>query len=489
MNQQINYTLTSRSETRPLPGRWRALAASTLTFSSVLVEVIGIIAMSWLSGTLYHLIVYGESGDTSTFLNLGVLTAGIFAIPNLIRGEYKIAAFLEFEPHLRRAFFAWNVTFIVLLAIGFLAKITIVYSRGWTLAFYLSTIPVLLLLRYLVVRATRAANSAGLIAARRVFLVGAGNEIGAFISRYQPWSLGICVVGCRFLTPLRRDVSANERLEALDLDLNEAVNSARVLEPDAIFLVLPWSETATISRCAERFMSLPAEIHLAPEQILQKFDHLQLSTRGPMSSLQLTRHPLSKLEVFEKRVFDIVIASIAIALLTPVLLLVATLIKLDSPGPAFFVQRRYGFNQRQFRIFKFRTMTTMDDGDEVLQARRSDPRVTRIGNRLRRWNIDEVPQLFNVLLGDMSLVGPRPHALTHDREYERKISIYARRHNVKPGITGWAQVNGYRGQTDDEKMRKRVEYDLYYIDNWSLWLDFFILIRTVLSRHAYRNAH
>jgi len=236
-------------------------------------------------------------------------------------------------------------------------------------------------------------------------------------------------------------------------------------------------------------MSLPAEIHLAPEQILQKFDHLQLSTRGPMSSLQLTRHPLSKLEVFEKRVFDIVIASIAIALLTPVLLLVATLIKLDSPGPAFFVQRRYGFNQRQFRIFKFRTMTTMDDGDEVLQARRSDPRVTRIGNRLRRWNIDEVPQLFNVLLGDMSLVGPRPHALTHDREYERKISIYARRHNVKPGITGWAQVNGYRGQTDDEKMRKRVEYDLYYIDNWSLWLDFFILIRTVLSRHAYRNAH
>ncbi len=131
----------------------------------------------------------------------------------------------------------------------------------------------------------------------------------------------------------------------------------------------------------------------------------------------------------------------------------------------------------------------MDDGDEVLQARRSDPRVTRIGNRLRRWNIDEVPQLFNVLLGDMSLVGPRPHALTHDREYERKISIYARRHNVKPGITGWAQVNGYRGQTDDEKMRKRVEYDLYYIDNWSLWLDFFILIRTVLSRHAYRNAH
>jgi len=169
---------------------------------------------------------------------------------------------------------------------------------------------------------------------------------------------------------------------------------------------------------------------------------------------------------------------------------VAILIKLDSPGPIFFVQRRYGFNQQPFRIIKFRTMRTLEDGPVIRQAQQNDPRLTRIGRWLRRWNIDEVPQLFNVLTGDMSLVGPRPHALSHDREYEQRISRYARRHNVRPGITGWAQIHGYRGETDtEEKMRKRVEYDLYYIDNWSLWLDFKIIVRTVLSRSAYRNAY
>jgi lipopolysaccharide/colanic/teichoic acid biosynthesis glycosyltransferase len=135
-------------------------------------------------------------------------------------------------------------------------------------------------------------------------------------------------------------------------------------------------------------------------------------------------------------------------------------------------------------------MRTLDDGPAVEQAKQNDPRVTRIGAWLRRWSFDELPQLFNVVKGDMSLVGPRPHALSHDRDYERCIATYARRHNVKPGITGWAQIHGYRGETDtDEKMQKRVEHDLYYIDNWSLALDLQILIRTVLSRSSYYNAY
>jgi exopolysaccharide biosynthesis polyprenyl glycosylphosphotransferase len=200
--------------------------------------------------------------------------------------------------------------------------------------------------------------------------------------------------------------------------------------------------------------------------------------------------PLSRLEIAQKRLFDLVFAAAGLLALTPLLVLVAILIRIDSPGPVFFVQRRYGFNQQPFRIIKFRTMRTLDDGAVVAQAQRDDPRLTRIGRWLRRWNIDEIPQLFNVLTGDMSLVGPRPHALTHDREYERRISLYARRHNVKPGITGWAQIHGLRGATDTEdKMRQRVEYDLFYIDNWSLWLDLTIIARTALSRAAYRNAY
>jgi Undecaprenyl-phosphate glucose phosphotransferase len=276
----------------------------------------------------------------------------------------------------------------------------------------------------------------------------------------------------------------------LDRDLAEAVASARCLEPDAIFLLVPWSATETIERCAEAFLALPVAIHLGAEQILHKFEEAELSKLGPIASLQLTRMPLSRLEIVQKRLFDLVFAALALIALTPLLAVVAVLIKMDSPGPVFFVQRRYGFNQQPFRIIKFRTMRALDDGAVIRQAVPGDPRVTRIGRWLRRWNIDEIPQLFNILTGDMSLVGPRPHALSHDHEYERRISLYARRHNVMPGITGWAQIHGYRGETDtEEKMQNRVEHDLFYIDNWSLWLDLKIIARTVLSPSAYRNAY
>ena len=166
------------------------------------------------------------------------------------------------------------------------------------------------------------------------------------------------------------------------------------------------------------------------------------------------------------------------------------MIRRETPGPALFRQKRYGFNQEPFRIFKFRTMTTMDDGANVVQATRADPRVTRVGGILRRYSIDELPQLINVLIGEMSIVGPRPHALAHDQRYVERLSRYARRHNVKPGITGWAQVWGHRGEiTNDHDMHKRLEHDLYYVDNWSLWLDLKIILLTVVSPRAHSNAY
>ena len=382
------------------------------------------------------------------------------------------------------------MTLIGLLMLGFLARISVQYSRGWIVLFYITTLAALIVLRYVIVRITALARSAGLLSAQRIFLIGTGENVGAFVNRYEPWALGINVVGCRFLTPVAGSAPAEVRNAMLDRDLAEAVASVRSLAPDAVFVLLPWSATETIERCAETFLALPVEIHLGPEQILHKFDEVKLSTLGPVTSLQITRRALSRLEVIQKRMFDLALAAAALLLATPLLVLVSILIKLDSRGPIFFVQRRYGFNQQPFRIIKFRTMGTLDDGAVIQQAKPGDPRLTRIGRWLRRWNIDEIPQLFNVLTGDMSLVGPRPHALSHDREFAPLIALYARRHNVKPGITGWAQIHGYRGETDTvEKMRKRVEYDLFYVDNWSLWLDLAIIARTVLSPTAYKNAY
>jgi Undecaprenyl-phosphate glucose phosphotransferase len=490
MNVQPSYTLSSPLQTSRLLRGWALLSRGTFSSAIFLIDVATIVGMSFLTGLAYYLVVYGDTDDVSSCVRVGAVAAGIFAIFNIFRGEYRQPNFFAFRPHARNGIQSWNVTLICLLMLGFLARVSIDYSRGWIVVFYFATLAALIVVRFLIVRATAMARAAGLIAAQRICLIGTGAHVGAFIQHYEPWKLGLNIVGCRFLTPVAITTSAESRRAVLDRDLAEAVANVRALEPDAIYLLLPWSATEIIDRCAETLLALPVEIHLGPEQILHKFEEVELARVGPLASLQLTRMPLSRAEVVQKRLFDLLFAGVALLAMTPLLIAVAILIKLDSPGPIFFVQRRYGFNQQPFRIIKFRTMRTLEDGAVVLQARRDDPRLTRIGRWLRRWNIDEIPQLFNVLTGDMSLVGPRPHAVAHDHDYEQRISLYARRHNVKPGITGWAQINGYRGEIDsDEKIRKRVEHDLFYIDNWSLWLDLKIIARTVLSPKAYRNAY
>jgi Undecaprenyl-phosphate glucose phosphotransferase len=351
------------------------------------------------------------------------------------------------------------------------------------LLFYVIGLPSIVLTRYVLVSTVILGSKVGLVTAQRVFLIGSGEDISGFVRRYQLWNFGLHTVGAAPLTRLDSSATRQARREALAADLRQAIDTARTLRPDAVYIVSPWSETGTIDCCVDEFLNIPVEIHLGPERILDRFENVRIAKHGRMASLQLTRAPLGWFERMQKRLFDVAIASGVLVALSPVLAVVAVLVLLDTGWPLFFRQRRYGFNQQEFRIIKFRTMTTLDDGPVVPQAQRNDPRVTRLGRFLRKWNIDELPQLINVLKGDMSLVGPRPHALSHNREYEQKIARYARRHNVLPGITGWAQVNGLRGETDtDDKMRARVEHDLYYIDNWSLWLDLRILLWTVWSR-------
>jgi undecaprenyl-phosphate galactose phosphotransferase/putative colanic acid biosynthesis UDP-glucose lipid carrier transferase len=207
-------------------------------------------------------------------------------------------------------------------------------------------------------------------------------------------------------------------------------------------------------------------------------------------TVELQRPPLSASEMALKRALDLVLASVMLMALAPLFFLVAMLIKLESPGPVIFSQRRKGFNGREFTIFKFRTMSVLEDGHVIPQTRRNDPRVTRVGRILRATSIDELPQLLNVLCGHMSLIGPRPHAVAHDDNYSKVIAKYAFRQHVKPGLTGWAQVNGFRGETARlELMERRVDCDLWYIKNWSFWLDLRIIALTGVELLRGRNAY
>jgi len=316
---------------------------------------------------------------------------------------------------------------------------------------------------------------------RRLLVVGFEQPSREFMRRYDLADSGMEVVSAFVLRN-------GDRSLADDLALAGA--AARILRPDDIFLTIPWSDADVIEACVDAFARTPAEIHLSPETILDRYQEARIANLGALSSLSLTRLPMSALQHAEKRAMDILIASAALLLLAPLFAIVALLIKLEGPGPVLFRQTRYGFNQEPFRIFKFRTMKVMEDDRAVASAKRGDPRVTRFGGLLRRLSIDELPQIANVLAGEMSLVGPRPHALSHDQQYERKIARYARRHNMKPGITGWAQVRGFRGEiSSDEKLAGRIEHDLYYIDNWSLWLDVKILALTIFSAKSRSNAY
>jgi undecaprenyl-phosphate galactose phosphotransferase/putative colanic acid biosynthesis UDP-glucose lipid carrier transferase len=211
---------------------------------------------------------------------------------------------------------------------------------------------------------------------------------------------------------------------------------------------------------------------------------------GMSAAVELQRAPLSRMELAVKRGFDLALATLGSIFFLPILVMAAIAIKLESPGPLIFKQRRRGFNGREFTIYKLRTMTVLEDGPYIRQAERNDRRITRIGGFLRRTSIDELPQLFNVLMGDMSLVGPRPHAVAHDDQYSTCIANYAFRNHVKPGLTGWAQVNGLRGETARiNLMKRRVQHDIWYINNWSLWLDMWIVVRTCFVTVWEKNAY
>jgi Undecaprenyl-phosphate glucose phosphotransferase len=430
------------------------------------------------SGVLARLFYTSLGFEVDTHIRLGLLVAVLFIFMSAMRDDYAITNYLTFERQELRSIMPWCMAAIGALLVSLYVKPVVGTPTLAAATFVLGGLCTMNLVRLLITYAVRTRVRQGKLAVRRVFLLGYETELAAFTKTHEPCLFGIHVVAASVL----------RGPENLEEDLALALAAARIHKPDDVFVLVPWSDKKVIDAAIQALRRIPASIHLGSERVLEGFSNARISKIGPVPSLNLVRDPLSMSEIFAKRVFDIVFATIALILLAPTFVIVAIAIKLDSPGPIIFSQRRCGFNQQQFRMFKFRSMHTLEDDAKLAPVIENDPRVTRVGRFIRHHNLDELPQLFNVLLGDMSLVGPRPHAVSIDQKFARRIAPYARRYTVKPGITGWAQINGLRGRMLDQDMKARVEHDLHYIDHWSIWFDIEILCLTLTSEMAYETA-
>jgi putative colanic acid biosysnthesis UDP-glucose lipid carrier transferase len=270
----------------------------------------------------------------------------------------------------------------------------------------------------------------------------------------------------------------------------EAVDFVKRHRIHSVYIAMPMSRQQRMVELIEALGDTAASVYFVPD--LLAFDLMQprvVDVGGiPVYSVRDT--PMHGTNALLKRAIDLGLGVVGLLLLFPVMLVIAAAVRVSSPGPALFRQRRYGLDGEEIVVYKFRTMTTAAEHHAVTQATRQDARVTAVGRLLRRTSLDELPQLLNVLEGNMSIVGPRPHAVAHNEQYRQLIGGYMIRHKVRPGITGWAQVNGWRGETDTvDKMRRRVEHDLEYLRNWSVWLDLKIILRTVRTVLSARNAY
>jgi Undecaprenyl-phosphate glucose phosphotransferase len=473
-----------------LPRRSRAAFRLGISASVAVADFLTICGTGLLIEAAYYYAMTGQliPMHEARSLRISGLIAIVVLLTNLFREEYSIDNALALKPHLRRAATLWLAAWAVVLVLGFATKTTTDFSRVVAVTLFVVGLPAMLGMRAGMIALVRRGITPASASVSRVHLVGYEEDIARFYASNDAEALGLRVIGTSYLRRIDPAADAATRLAQMSEDLDLAVSVVRFLRPDDVFILVPWAETADVERCIDAFLRVPAALHLRPGTVLDRFPDMQISRVGRLSGINIGRRPLNLGEILLKRAFDLVVALTALVLLAPLLAAVAVLIKLDSPGPVFFRQKRYGFNQQPFGVFKFRSMKA-EENAAFRQASRHDSRITRVGAMLRRSNLDELPQLINVVMGEMSLVGPRPHALAHDRSFERRIALYARRHNVRPGITGWAQVNGLRGETlTDLDMERRVQHDLHYIDNWSIWFDIRIMVQTVISPRAYRNA-
>jgi len=455
-----------------------------------LLEFLSLLAIGMFSDAYFGL------GELQRFVvHLLVISAGSALSILLLQifDSYQIPALRAPIRAFRRVFVAWSTAFALMALCFFLMKTGADFSRGGFVTWYLFGAAFLFLERQLLAYGVRHWARNGVME-RRAVIVGGGQpakELIRALEQQPDNDIRICgIFDDRNSARSPTIVAGYPKLGTVA----ELVEFSRLTRIDMFIISLPLSAEGRILDLLKKLWILPVDIRLAAHANQLRFRPRSYSHVGAVPMLDIFDKPIRDWDSVAKRIFDVIFSLVAITLLWPVMLGAAIAVKISSKGPILFMQKRHGFNNEVIKVLKFRSMyTEMSDPTARQAVTKGDPRVTRVGRFLRKSSIDELPQLFNVLRGDLSLVGPRPHAVqaqSHDRKYVDVVEGYFARHRVKPGVTGWAQINGWRGEIDnDDKIKFRTAYDLYYIENWSLLFDLKILFLTPFRLLNTENAY
>lgn len=461
----------------------RSIFGDLVQFTEFLFITFGSICVAYI----YHIQVLEAEFDFQRYAAAGMI--GATALTTLLRrdGFYEFDQLLSASNSTAGVMARLALVILGLIAFGFALKVSESFSRFWLFAWTMSVGAFLFISRFSTAIILRRMVREGGVFARRVAVIGATESAAQFAELVENSDQAISIVGL-----YRIGTQPNVFENAFDLtgDLAQLAVLARRGEVDDIVIAKPDVDSKEMERLVNRLSILPVSISICSNNHWLQHTGGEIIRIGGAPMLSLYRRPLEGWGSILKTLEDRIGGLLLLLLASPLLLAVALCIKLQGRGPILFSQQRHGFNHSVFNIYKFRTMMVAEDGEKVKQATLDDPRITPLGKFLRRYSLDELPQLLNVVKGDMSLVGPRPHALAHNHQYARSVANYSGRHKVKPGITGWAQVNGCRGETsENEMMEERVHYDLQYIDNWSLFFDIKILVLTIKAVLFPKNAY
>jgi Undecaprenyl-phosphate glucose phosphotransferase len=453
------------------------------------------VAALMVIGLIISGVILQPKADESgwSLLTLIVLSPFVAIVAIRSLGGYKLTAMRDYLSALPRILVCWTLTIALVAAAGFFLGFEGSSKRLWLMTMFIAGGIFFVIERALLAGRIRRWTRAGRLE-RRAVIVGGGEYAQQLLEAFgDPTKTDVRVHG--IFDDRNRDRSPDEVAGVPKLGtVAELVEFARLAHIDLLIVALPLTAENRVLQLLKKLWILPVDIRISALNSKLRFTPRSYSYIGPVPLLDLFDRPIAGWDSIVKRIFDVVIASIAIVLLSPILLLTAIAIRIDSPGPVFFRQKRYGFNNEVIDVFKFRSMYHhLSDPNAKVVVTKGDPRVTRVGRFIRRTSIDELPQLVNVLRGELSLVGPRPHAVnahTENRLWDEVVEGYFARHKVKPGVTGWAQINGWRGEVDTpEKIHRRVEFDLEYIERWSVLFDLYILMMTPFCLVNNENAY